>query len=80
MLVGDPVHLPPVQAESLWVEGLPSTKLEDRNRNTIYGQFSDIVILKENNRLDVTHPESRDFNEILERMRDGKWTKNIGRF
>ena len=61
VLVGDPAQLPPVQADSLWVKCLPSTKLEDVHGNTIYNQFSDVVVLKENNQLDATDPESRDF-------------------
>ena len=72
---GDPAQLPPIQTYSLWAKGLPGTKLEDINRNTIYGQFSDVVILKENNRLDATDPESRDFYEILESVRDKKMNK-----
>ena len=72
VLVGDPAQLPPVQADSLWVKRLPSTKIEDVHGNTIYNQFSDVVILKENNRLDATDPESTDFYEILESVRDGK--------
>ena len=76
VLVGDPAQLPPVQADSLWVDGLkPSTKQEDKNGNTIYNQFSDVVILKENNRLDSNDPESEDFNKILEKVRDGKLDK-----
>ena len=73
VLVGDPAQLPPVQADSLWVDGLkPSTKQDDKNGNIIYNQFSDVVILKENNRLDSNDPESEDFNKILEKVRDGK--------
>ena len=76
VLVGDPAQLPPVQADSLWVDGLkPSTKQEDKNGNTIYNQFSDVVILKENNRLDSNDPESEDFNKILEKLKDGKLDK-----
>ena len=44
-LVGDPAQIPPVLAESLWVKSLPSTKLENTNGHTIYGQFSDVIIL-----------------------------------
>ena len=40
VLVGDPTHLPPVLAEILWIEGLPSTKFDDV-------EFSDVVVLKE---------------------------------
>ena len=54
-------------------------KFEDVHRNTIYNQFSDVVILKENNPLDATDPESRDFYEILESVRDGKMNKNVER-
>ena len=49
MLVEDSMQLPPILAGSLWVKGLPSTKVEDVNSNTIYSQFSDVVILKESN-------------------------------
>ena len=60
VLVGDPAQLPPVQADSLWANGLkPSTKQDDKNGNTIYNQFSDVVILKENNRLDLNDPERK---------------------
>ena len=73
--VVDPVQLPPVMAESLWIKDLPNTKPEDVNKITIYKQFSDVVILKENNRLDEMDPESVKFNKILGMIREGKMSK-----
>ena len=46
VLVGDSVQLPPVLAESLWVKGLPSTSIDDRNGNNICMYFSDLFVLK----------------------------------
>ena len=46
VLVGYPVQLHLVQAESLWVLGLPSTYIHDRNSHTIYRKFSDLVVSK----------------------------------
>ena len=43
--------------------------------NILYGQFSDVVILRENNWSDATDPESWDFNEIFKRARDWKMDK-----
>ena len=80
MLVGYSAQLSPLQSDSLWVEGVPSTKQEDKDGNTIYGQFNDVVVLKENNRLNATDPESMDFNETLERVRDRKIDKNKDKF
>jgi len=41
--------LPPVGANSLWVD---ICKKDDLPRFTLYNQFEDIMILTENNRLD----------------------------
>ena len=49
VLVRDPVQLPRVLAEILWVKGLPSTKIDDTNGHNIYTQFSAVVVLKEKN-------------------------------
>ena len=40
-----------------------------------FGQFSDVVVLNENNWLDKMDPGSVEFNEILGIVRDKKMTK-----
>ena len=75
-LVEYSVQLPPVLVENLWVEGLPSRKIDDRNAYDMYMQLSDVVVLKENNWLDETDSESGEFHNILELAREGKVTKN----
>ena len=44
VLVGNPEQLPPVQAENLWVIGLPSSNIDDRNSNNLYKNFNDAVV------------------------------------
>ena len=75
VLVGDPVQFLPVLADSLLVESLPSKRREDVNGNIIYGQFSDVIILRKNNRLDETDSESVEFNKKIEIARDRKMNK-----
>ena len=62
------------------MESLPFTRLDDINVSTIYEQFSDTVILIENNRLDETDPEILGSNIILGMVRDKKWMKKIDKF
>ena len=77
VLVGDSVHLPSILAKRLLVEGLPSTNIDDRIGHTICGQFSEVVILKENTQFDETDLERVVFNNLLGLMREGKVAEDV---
>ena len=72
ILVEDLVQLPPVQVESLWVVGLPRSKIDDRNGWYVFNYFNDTAVLKESNQLDETDPDSVEFKIVLKLEREGK--------
>ena len=71
VMFGDPGQLPPVGSNSLWID---ICKDEDLYGFGLYKQFTDVVILEENNRLDKNDPDAVLFEQFLSRLRDGENT------
>ena len=64
-------QLPPVGANSLWVDICKELDLQGFK---LYTQFKDVMILTKNNCLDKSDPDSVLFDEFLDRLRDRKNT------
>ena len=74
VLVGDPAQLPPVKGNCLWRKETSLTSENGLGYN-LYQMFDTVIILKENNRLDYSDSEAVEFEDFLNRLRNGENAK-----
>ena len=76
VLVGDTAQLPPVQGSALWTKVQPRMSDTERNGLVLYQtNFTTVIELDENNRLQRSDPDAALFHGFLNRLADGKCTK-----
>ena len=76
VLVGDTAQLPPVQGSALWTKVQPRMSDTERNGLVLYQtNFTTVIELDENNRLQRSDPDAASFHGFLNRLADGKCTK-----
>jgi ATP-dependent DNA helicase PIF1 len=75
VLVGDTAQLPPVKGVPLWSKkrtGVSSDNLA--GLHLYFNEFTSVVELTENNRVDRSDPEAVEFIDFLDRLKDGNCT------
>ena len=76
VLVGDTAQLPPVQGSALWTKVQSRMSDTEKNGLVLYQtNFTTVIELDENNRLQRSDPDAALFHGFLNRLADGKCTK-----
>ena len=68
-MFGDPVKLPPVMANRMWIDARTGGDLAGWH---LHAEFTTVMKLTENKRLDVTNPDAVVFDHFLDNLRDGE--------
>ena len=75
LLVGDSGQLPPVQGFSVWDDATRMTAADDVAGACLYKQFTSVIELTINRRVDGSDDASQQFCELQGRIRDAEVTE-----
>eukprot|EP00957_Ditylum_brightwellii_P063297 4803932-Ditylum_brightwellii.AAC.1 len=77
LLVGNPAQLPLVQDQILWSHN--SSNVDDSRGFNVYRLFNSVVELVDTNRLGRSDPDAVLFYDFIQRLRNRKTQRRIGK-